>query len=265
MIFFESLSKSAASDWLIASEIGVLAFSLILAVGLAGEFPEANNWRSRPWYVAAKCAVIVGVLGEFLSDGTIYGSSARISQIQETELSAARSGITKLLDANDLLKKSSDALSVALDTERAARIKIAANLTDRSLTDAQAKDFDARLARFKGTAVDVFIFPDGSGDALPLAYKLANELNGGAHWKALVWDTTGPTLLVKGVVVVVRAGANAGTEEAAEELVRTLQAENLGAALSWPFKGGAQYAALQTGPSTPASADVRLLIGRKPE
>lgn len=85
MTFFGSLSASAAAAWLFWAEIGVLAFSLVLGLGLIGEFPEGGSWRKSGWYVAAKIAVVTGVLGELLSDGAIYSSSARLQTLQEIE------------------------------------------------------------------------------------------------------------------------------------------------------------------------------------
>lgn len=88
MIFFDSLSYSAALNWLSGAEFGVLVSSIILCIGLMGEFPEHVDWRDSRWYVAAKIAVVAGVFGELLSDAALYGASNRV-QAWQTEILVA--------------------------------------------------------------------------------------------------------------------------------------------------------------------------------
>jgi hypothetical protein len=105
MIFFDSLSNTAASDWLHTSEVALLVFAFIIVVGLVGEWPESERWKRRWLYNAAKACVIIGVFGELLADGGIFGSSLRLQSLQEADIARANSATEGLRAANLALEK----------------------------------------------------------------------------------------------------------------------------------------------------------------
>jgi hypothetical protein len=80
-------------------------FSLVLIVGLVGEWPESERWKSRWLYNTAKACVIIGVAGELLADGGIFGSSSRLQSLQETDIARMNSATEGLRADNLALEK----------------------------------------------------------------------------------------------------------------------------------------------------------------
>jgi hypothetical protein len=105
LIFFDSLSSTEASHWLHASEIALIVFSLLLVFGLVGEWPESESWKSRWLYNVAKACVIIGVAGELLADGGIFGSSSRLQSLQEADIARVNSVTEGLRSDNLALEK----------------------------------------------------------------------------------------------------------------------------------------------------------------
>ncbi len=79
-----SLSKSATSSALDASEISLLAFGLLLVIGLIGESAKSDKWRSR--HRLFELMVIIGVAGELLADGGIFVFSKHLQTISDQEI-----------------------------------------------------------------------------------------------------------------------------------------------------------------------------------
>jgi len=95
---FSSLSASEAKWWVRVSELTLILSSILLFVGLFGEWPDSESWKKTLLYRAAKAAVIVGVLGELIGDGGIYTAGDRIQEIDEGI-------IAKLTCENNALQK----------------------------------------------------------------------------------------------------------------------------------------------------------------
>jgi hypothetical protein len=85
MLFFSSLSESSAKWWLGTSEMALLAASLILVIGIIGEWPDSERWKKSFWYRAAKAAVVIGVIGEMLGDAGIFETSGRLDSLRDAE------------------------------------------------------------------------------------------------------------------------------------------------------------------------------------
>jgi hypothetical protein len=50
MLLLTSLSEANTEWWLTASEILLLASAVVLTIGLVGEWPDSESWKSRVWY-----------------------------------------------------------------------------------------------------------------------------------------------------------------------------------------------------------------------
>jgi hypothetical protein len=112
---FSSLSSSEAKLWLRASEWTLIIAAILLAIGLAGEWPEAETWKKSLWYKAAKLAVIIGVMGELLGDAGVFEAGDRLESLDNSKI-------------------------IALETRLAAR----------ALTDAQQKLVAHSLIKYEG-------------------------------------------------------------------------------------------------------------------
>jgi hypothetical protein len=78
-----SLSRSAASSSLLASEVFLFLFGAVLVLGLIGEYRE--SWKRH--IKKFEMLVIIGVAGELLADGGVFFFSERLQTIAETEIS----------------------------------------------------------------------------------------------------------------------------------------------------------------------------------
>lgn len=79
-----SLAKDAATLWLEFSELALLLFGLLLVVGLMGEAAKSEKWKAR--HRIFEILVIIGVAGELLADGGIFGFSKRLQVISDQEI-----------------------------------------------------------------------------------------------------------------------------------------------------------------------------------
>ncbi len=78
-----SLSRSATSSALDASEIALLIFGIVLVVGLIGEVAKSERWKKR--LRIFELMVIIGVAGELVADGGIFVFSSHLEAITEAE------------------------------------------------------------------------------------------------------------------------------------------------------------------------------------
>lgn len=100
MGYLLSLSESQAALLFHASEIALLVFGILLAVGIAGEYRKplpselASEWtktrRLRRHEKAFKWLVIVGVTMESFSEAGIFVSSSRLQAIADEKIAQAR-------------------------------------------------------------------------------------------------------------------------------------------------------------------------------
>jgi hypothetical protein len=86
---FTSLSKVGAERGLLWSEIGLLLVSAVVAAGLIGEYRKSRDERWKGLSDTFELMVIIGVVGEIVFDGLIFGFSGRLSVIQDAAVAAA--------------------------------------------------------------------------------------------------------------------------------------------------------------------------------
>jgi len=119
------------------------------------------------------------------------------------------------------------------------------------------------LRKFAGTAAAIFVL-DQAADAPPAAAAIAGTL-GDAGWPAQTWKWTGVAGIL-GVVVLVKDGSDATTNEAASTLVEELRSAGFNATKGdWPANWR-RFRGLLDGPQTPdpTEASIRIVVGVKP-
>jgi hypothetical protein len=106
-MLFLSLSVSDTKWWLVTSEILLIVSTVVLVVGLVGEWSDSEIWQKRIWYKLAKSFVIIGVIGELFGDAGIFETSGRLDALREADNLA----LAKIAnDARDKAAKSELAL-----------------------------------------------------------------------------------------------------------------------------------------------------------
>jgi hypothetical protein len=119
------------------------------------------------------------------------------------------------------------------------------------------------LRRYAGTKAAVFVV-DRVTDASAVGSEIATDLTD-AGWEPQTWKWTGVAGIF-GVVVLVKEGSDAATNEAASTLVDQLRANAYSAAKGdWPADWRL-YRGTLDGPKAPAPTDapIRIVIGVKP-
>jgi hypothetical protein len=86
---FESFGKDGAGTGLNWSEGLLLAFGMLLVIGLIGEWRKGKDERWGGLADTFELMVIIGVAGELLFDGLIFGFSGRLSRIQDAAVTVA--------------------------------------------------------------------------------------------------------------------------------------------------------------------------------
>jgi hypothetical protein len=109
------LSKSGASTGLDWSEIFLLIFGVMVAVGVLGESAKSEKWKK--WHRMFELLVIIGVAGELFADGTIFVFSKHLQTISDTELAAA---IRKAGDAEVSANNAANSAEKAVDSAQQA-------------------------------------------------------------------------------------------------------------------------------------------------
>jgi hypothetical protein len=118
---FSLLPESEAKSWLHVSEWLLFGSAILLAIGLAGEWPESKEWKEGALYKAAKWAVIIGVVGELLGDGGVFKAGDRVEEIADDKIVALLRIAPRILPDSDQKRirdklKSFEPLSVAVGT-----------------------------------------------------------------------------------------------------------------------------------------------------
>jgi hypothetical protein len=160
--FLVSLSKSAATDWLDASEILLLVFAVVVVIGVVGE--HRCGWP-HPKAELFTILVAIGCGGELMADGGVFVFSRQLQTISDQE---AKEAVTRSGEA----KTSADEAAKAAERAKAASdgaIKSAAEAERRIAGVNQlAKEIDAEL-----TYIERII----SARRIQNVYGLTNELN----------------------------------------------------------------------------------------
>jgi hypothetical protein len=296
-----SLSKSATSFWLEASEITLLIFGIVLVIGLVGEFAKSDTWKRR--LRLFELMVIVGVAGELIADGGIFLFSRQLQTISEAEFAGLNKQAADAYKEAESARKEADSFERDIaqaneraaaaneraakaeqhlgeaneraanaekqaaksneiaERERLARLQLEARLAPRSLSPAQRDDLTNRLKPFSGTGLDIFIYGDTS-EMLSIGLTLASVATA-AGWSVRTWGVS-VEMVVTGVVVGTKSGADKGVHAAANALVLALNRNGIntspGNVFDLPLPGRL------TGPpwDTNKTAPIRMLIGSKP-
>jgi hypothetical protein len=81
--------------------------TLIVVIGLVGEARKSSQeWLS--WHATFEILVIIGVVGELFTDGTLVVASARIDAISYREVEAAKAGALTAQKVADIAKTTAD-------------------------------------------------------------------------------------------------------------------------------------------------------------
>jgi hypothetical protein len=135
-----SLSKPATTNALEASEALLLAFGVLLVIGLVGEYSKSERWKAH--VRKFEMMVIIGVAGELVADGGIFLFSAHLQTISESDVAS--------------LNKEA---GVARRDAAQANLELAKLKAPRTLDSAQRQRIIAAINRFKGTRFDLAVVP----------------------------------------------------------------------------------------------------------
>jgi hypothetical protein len=102
-----SLSKEATSFCLAASELALLFFALLVAVGLIGEY-KLHWWNHRLWLF--ELLVAIGCAGELLADGGVFAFSRRLENLSNIEVGKAVTDARKAIEQANSQRKLSEAI-----------------------------------------------------------------------------------------------------------------------------------------------------------
>jgi len=143
MGYFFSLSKSATAAALGVSELALLAFGVVLVVGLIGEIKSKR--KIFEWLV------ILGVAGELFADGGVFLFSNQLQTISDLEL----------------------------EQERASRLKLQTALTPFSMRESTERKIAAGLRLIAKPGINVTVeFTNGNAGQLAIGIHNALALAG---------------------------------------------------------------------------------------
>jgi hypothetical protein len=177
MLFLASLSESGAKYWLVASEILLLVATLVLIVGLIGEWRDSEAWKTSIWYKLAKLAVIVGVAGELFGDAGIFETSARLQTIDGLAISSAN-------------ERASNAVKAAED-EKLERVRIEKAIIDElAQRDLTREQVEAISSAIKGRIGTIYLYPLSDPEASRYVFAISETLKrGGVDVKLMLSGT----------------------------------------------------------------------------
>jgi hypothetical protein len=121
-----SLSKTATSFCLDASEVALLIFGVVLVIGIVGEVAKSDRWKKR--LRIFEFMVIIGVAGELIADGGIFLFSRHLQTISEAELSGLNKQAADAYKEAEIARKEAD----SFDFDIAKANKAAADALERA-------------------------------------------------------------------------------------------------------------------------------------
>lgn len=152
------MSKESSSVALDTSEWLLLIFGALLGIGIIGEYAQRKWWKDRIRYW--QICVIVGVLGELLSDGSIFLFSRRLQRLEGAELTdLSNKARNALNDAATAKSRSDSAQQDALTVENDithAKGEIADERTELNALQSETAALRKGL-RFVGARSDLVI------------------------------------------------------------------------------------------------------------
>ena len=162
MGIFASLSRNSALLGLHFSEGGLLIAGIILAIGIIGEMRTPTGFpilwsRLR----AFELLVLIGVMGELISDGGVFIFSERLQEISDSELQSAikEAGEGRRIagKANERAARSdqrSKVLEVTSELLKKQNLILEERLAHRRISPEQHRAFVAALKPYKGAVVE---------------------------------------------------------------------------------------------------------------
>jgi hypothetical protein len=244
---FSSLSASDAKWWVHTSELLLIASSILLALGLFGEWSDSESWKQRLLYKAAKASVIIGVLGELLGDGGIFAAGDRLQELEEIAIGDA---ITKAAEANGRAGK----LEVDAAKLRSENLALEAKISPRKLSSEGTKSLRKVAATLNDRKISLWSYGlDIEGRLLATQIKSAFDAE-----NVPILDSRGAMISS----TVPRIGVIVTGED--DELVSALLSALESVA---PIKGptpGAFSAYSPTIPPVAPSVDAEIFVGIKP-
>ncbi len=189
LLLLEWLGKAGSEKLLILSELLLLVFALLVAIGVLGETTKSTRWQ--PWHHAFGIIVFIGVAGEMVADAGVFISSSRLQELQEGEVAELTRTTAELRRNNLELEKKVAPRRLSSDQKRAmsailSRVLVPIAIVSRML-DPEGKDFGDDLR-------DAFI---------------------GGHWGAVRYGNWTNRTGIKGVVVATLDGTELPPEVSA--------------------------------------------------
>jgi hypothetical protein len=233
------LNRLTASFFLNCSEIALLLFGLLVAVGVYGESRKSLIWTAR--HGLFELLVVIGVAGEFFADGGIFFSSRRVQIIADTNLAHANQEAADARLEADKIEERMEYRTLKKDQQGQALIT-------------------AKLRPFAEQHFQLDTYRDDPDCAyFSSKFELAMQ---NAGWIPRSGETISSKALRMGIIVMVHSGVDETTEKASSELVDELNAEGLTAAPVWHFPPGWT---MQDGKTADANdTTIVVTVGRKP-
>ena len=159
-----SLSKSATTTGLEASEWVLLIAGIVLLVGIIGEY-ELPSWHHR--LKLFELLVLIGVLFELLADGGVFFFSRRLQILEGADIEALDRTVSGARDkANTAREEAAAALADLKEArELAAKAEkgtatLTTRFSDRVLSDKQAEEISTALKPFNGQEFGIATYWD---------------------------------------------------------------------------------------------------------
>jgi hypothetical protein len=164
ILSLSTLLEPDANWWLWVSELTLVVFAVILTIGLVGEWPDAESWKKRWLYKAAKAAVVLGVVGELIGDAGIFETSARLTVLQHAAIGQASIDAANANErAGNAIREAANANEKAAGLEKDAaqlRIELAKLKLPRHMAPLDAAHIAAGKEYLTGKKYDLSASPD---------------------------------------------------------------------------------------------------------
>jgi len=255
---------------------------ILITVGVTGELViqfmasrVETDLRSKSHQIEAQLNKEAGEARENAANAVDHASKAEVNlaEANERAANALRSAETARKDAEafrlDIAKANERAanaereaarLNKVAEDERLARLKIEEKMAPRHLTPDQQRAIAAKLRRFAGQRIDLFVH-SGDTEIEGIANDIFAALGNGAGWViSSVFER--PDRTIPGILVEIR-GANAAARDAAVALVSAINDERIFVAGPQPTESIERHTVVR-GDGSHMNAPIVITIGKKP-
>jgi hypothetical protein len=272
-----SLSKSATAWALDTSEIFLLIFGLILAIGVIGEYSRSPKWKAR--LRAFELMVMFGIAGELIADGGVFLFSRQLQTISDIEEARLRR------ETGDANEKAGEANERAAANEKKAAwlanqnlalqdqvLRLRLKMADRHLTPEQQSRIAKSLCGFGGVYIDIGLYNSDSE-----SQELGKEIDGALPERcdgkpgfvvSIVQKLA--TIGFSGIQIIAKEGTSQKSKSLAAALAAALKQEGLQVRgpMAEPKRGNVMSGGSQFNRSIGAGIEratpVEIAIGKKP-